>query len=60
MGKELGFVIKAEKMLEELESELRDIYDGHEEIFSNEHEQMRELLKVIIKTKKMLQELVAD
>ncbi|MDT3497518.1 hypothetical protein NLU03_24950 [Bacillus toyonensis] len=52
MMDELGFALKLEKALGKFETELHEIYHGQEDIFSNEHLQMRELLKVIIETRK--------
>ncbi|PFS61482.1 hypothetical protein COK41_18145 [Bacillus cereus] len=52
MEQELGFVLKVEEVLGSLEVELRELYSGQEDIFSNEHIQMRELLTTIIATRK--------
>ncbi|MEK7019875.1 hypothetical protein [Bacillus sp. FSL R9-9410] len=52
MKQELGFVVKFENILGDLEVELREIKDNHEDIYSNEHIQMRELLKSVIAMKK--------
>ncbi|PDY47460.1 hypothetical protein [Bacillus pseudomycoides] len=52
MKQELGFTLKVEDILGDLEVELREICDNHEDVYSNEHIQMKELLKKIIETKK--------
>lgn len=52
MEQELGVIVKFEKILDDLEVELREIKDNHEDIYSNEHIQMRELLKSVIAMKK--------
>ncbi|KEK22148.1 hypothetical protein [Bacillus gaemokensis] len=57
MKQELGFVLKAEGILGDLEVELREIYDNHEDIYSNEHIQMRELLGIIRATKKDIEKI---
>lgn len=44
---ELGFIIKLKDALGDLELELREIYNSHDDIYSNEHVQTRELLKVL-------------
>ena len=45
---ELKFIVKTEGVLGDLEVELREIVDAHEDIYSNEHIQTRELLKKLI------------
>lgn len=57
--RELEFVLKVENVLGDLEVELREMYDSHEDIYSNEHVQMRDLLKVLRATRKEVSEVGA-
>lgn len=52
--RELEFFLKAENTLSDLEQELREICDSHNDIYSSEHIQTREALKALIATRNEL------
>ncbi|WP_137743296.1 hypothetical protein [Robertmurraya siralis] len=54
---ELGIIIKSEKVLSELETEARALYNTHKDIYSIEHKQTRELIKVISAARKDILEI---